>query len=281
MPSETRFFSASNFSTLASSSWPTWTTSLGWRTRRQAMSVMCSRPSMPPRSTNAPYSVMFLTTPWTIAPSRSVSISLARSSPIEASTTARRDNTTLLRLRSSLMTLNSMVLPSNGLMSLTGRVSSSEPGRKARMPLTRTVRPPLTLPFDRAGDELAGLERVLEREPGGEALGLVARQDGVAVAVLDGVDGDRDEIAGLDFELALVVLEFFDRHVGFRLEAGVDDDEVVFDADHFGGDDLAGAHLGLLERVFEHRCKRIGRVLAWQLELGTCDLVSVRLAAAG
>jgi hypothetical protein len=30
--------------------------------------------------------------------------------------------------------------------SLTGRVSTSEPGRKARMPLTRTVRPPLTLP---------------------------------------------------------------------------------------------------------------------------------------
>ena len=102
---------------------------------------------MPPRSTNAPYSVMFLTTPLTIAPSDSVSSSLARSSPIEASTTARRDNTTLLRLRSSLMTLNSIVLPSNGLMSLTGRVSSSEPGRKARMPLTSTVRPPLTLPL--------------------------------------------------------------------------------------------------------------------------------------
>ncbi|MNG26620.1 hypothetical protein D3C84_1116330 [compost metagenome] len=28
-----------------------------------------------------------------------------------------------------------------------GRVSISEPGRKARMPLTRTVRPPLTLPL--------------------------------------------------------------------------------------------------------------------------------------
>ena len=32
-------------------------------------------------------------------------------------------------------------------MSFTGRVSSSEPGKKARMPLTNTVRPPLTLPF--------------------------------------------------------------------------------------------------------------------------------------
>ena len=61
--------------------------------------------------------------------------------------TARRDNTTLLRLRSSLMTLNSMVLFSKGDKSLIGRVSMSEPGKKARMPLTRTVRPPLTLPL--------------------------------------------------------------------------------------------------------------------------------------
>jgi hypothetical protein len=39
----------------------------GWLTRRQAMSVTCSRPSTPPRSTKAPYSVMFLTTPSTVA----------------------------------------------------------------------------------------------------------------------------------------------------------------------------------------------------------------------
>ena len=213
---------------------------------------------MPPRSTNAPYSVMFLTTPWTIAPSRSVSISLARSSPIEASTTARRDSTTLLRLRSSLMTLNSIVLPSNGLMSLTGRVSSSEPGQEGADAVDEDREAALDLAVDGAGDELARLERVLEREPGGEALGLVARQDGVAVAVLDRVDRDRDEVAGLDFELALVVLEFVDRNVGFRLEAGVDDDEVVLDADHLGGDDLAAAHLGLLERILEHRGEGIG-----------------------
>jgi hypothetical protein len=126
----------------------------------------------------------------------------------------------------------------------------------------------LDLAVHRAGDELARLERVLEREPGGEALGLVARQDGVAVAVLDGVDRDRDEVAGLDFQLADVVLEFFDGNVGFRLEAGVDDDEVVFDADHLGGDDLAGAHLGLLERILEHRGEGIGRVRRGGLSLG-------------
>jgi hypothetical protein len=44
------------------------------------------------------------------------------------------------------MTLNSMVLPSNGVVSFTGRRSTSDPGRKARMPFAITVRPPFTLP---------------------------------------------------------------------------------------------------------------------------------------
>src|SRR5260363_68361 len=60
--------------------------------------------------------------------------------------TARRDNTTLLRLRSSLITRNSSVFPSYGVASFTGRVSINEPGKKARMPLTMTVKPPFTLP---------------------------------------------------------------------------------------------------------------------------------------
>ena len=34
--------------------WPMVSTSVGWLTRRHAISVTCSRPSMPPRSTNAP-----------------------------------------------------------------------------------------------------------------------------------------------------------------------------------------------------------------------------------
>ena len=60
--------------------------------------------------------------------------------------TARRETTTLLRLRSSLMTLNSSSLPSKCEVSFIGRRSTSEPGRKARMPFTMTVRPPFTLP---------------------------------------------------------------------------------------------------------------------------------------
>jgi hypothetical protein len=238
------------------SSWPTVTTSLGWRTRRQAMSVMCSRPSMPPRSTNAPYSVMFLTTPWTMAPSVSVSSSLARSSPIEASTTARRDSTTLLRLRSSLMTLNSRVLPSYGRQVLDRAGVDQRAGQEGADAVDQHGQAALDLAADGAGDEVAGLERGLQAQPGGQALGLVARQDGVAVAVFDGVDGHRDEIADLDFKFALVVLELFNRDVGFALEAGVHHHVVELDAHDFGGDDLAGAHVALLERFFEQGGKR-------------------------
>ena len=64
-----------------------------------------------------------------------------------SSRTARRETTTLLRLRSNLITLKSHSLFSNGVVSLTGRKSTNEPGKNARMPLTITVKPPLTRPF--------------------------------------------------------------------------------------------------------------------------------------
>jgi hypothetical protein len=80
------------------------------------------------------------------APSCSEASRCSRSAPAVSSSTARRDTTTLLRLRSSLMTLNSISLPSYGVVSFTGRRSTSDPGRKARMPLAITVRPPFTLP---------------------------------------------------------------------------------------------------------------------------------------
>ena len=46
------------------------------------------------------------------------------------------------------------------------------------------------------------LHRGFEVVPRREALGLVARQLGLAVAVLERFDGDGDEIAGLDLDLA-------------------------------------------------------------------------------
>ena len=69
------------------------------------------------------------------------------------------------------------------------------------MPLTITVRPPFTLPVTRPETIDALLHRGFEIVPGLEALGLVARQLGLAVAVFEALDRDGDEIAGLDFDL--------------------------------------------------------------------------------
>src|SRR5690625_5229646 len=53
-PQRYRLRSRSNLSTLTSISSPICTSSEGWRTRRQAISVICNRPSIPPRSIKAP-----------------------------------------------------------------------------------------------------------------------------------------------------------------------------------------------------------------------------------
>ena len=73
----------------------------------------------------------------------------------------------------------------------------------------------------------------------------------LAVAVFERLDGDGDEIAGLDFDFAAVVLEFLDRDEALGLEAGIDDDEVVVDADDFGGDHFALPHFLAREAFLE------------------------------
>ena len=116
----------------------------------------------------------------------------------------------------------------------------------------------LDLAGDGAGDEFAGFESLLEVHPGSEALGLVARENGFAEAVFGRFDCHGNEVAGLHGHLAEVVLEFFDGHIGFGLEAGVHNDEVVFDAQHFGGDDFTLTHFLLGEAFLEKLGKRFG-----------------------
>ncbi len=96
--------------------------------------------------------------------------------------------------------------------------------------------------------------------PGGQALGAVTREAGLAETVFQRFDGHSHEIAFFDFEFATVVTEFFDGYEAFGLEAGVDDDEIGFDADDFGGDDLAGAHLLTGQAFFEEGGKAFGFV---------------------
>src|ERR1035438_2308133 len=57
MESEMRLPSPASFVTLTVTSWPTARTSFGCATRRREISVTWTRPSTPPRATNAPNSV--------------------------------------------------------------------------------------------------------------------------------------------------------------------------------------------------------------------------------
>src|SRR5690606_16596119 len=114
----------------------------------------------------------------------------------------------------------------------------------------------LDLAADAAGDGLVLLEGFLEFVPHHGALGLLARQHGLAEAVLERVEGDLDDVALGDVDLAGVVTELFDGHDALGLEAGVDDDHVGAHLDHGAGDDRAGLELGEVGlALFEQFCE--------------------------
>ena len=142
----------------------------------------------------------------------------------------------------------------NALLGQSRVIVSAEPG---------TTRDAIDTPLI-AGDkhyllvDTAGIRRKSKVEEAVEyysvlrALKAVERSD-VVILVLDATAlMTSDEVADLDFQFALVVLELFDGHVGFGLEACVDDDEVVFDTNDFSRDHFASAHVGALQRLLEH-----------------------------
>src|SRR5260370_1073741 len=141
-PRDTRCFSLSNFRMMTSSSCSGLTTSEGCFTRPQLKSVKCSKPSIPPRSTNAPYSVTFFTCPCTTWPSLSVSINVARLACSSSSSSARRLTTTLPRRRFSFVMRTCTSVPVRSSRFCVGRRSYCEPGRNARPPISTTT-PPL------------------------------------------------------------------------------------------------------------------------------------------
>src|SRR5215831_8395020 len=122
--------------------------------------------------------------------------------------------------------------------------------------------PALDLAGDHPLHQRAGFQRLLEIEPGREALGLVARQARLAVSVLERLDRDAHEVAGLDLDLALVVLELLDGNERLGLQPCIYDDVVDVDAHDLGGDDLAGAHLFAREAFLE-KCGERFLVGSW------------------
>ena len=107
-----------------------------------------------------------------------------------------------------------------------------------------TVKPPLTLPEMRPVTISPASIDVFQLVPDHGALGFLARQHGLAEAVLQGFQRHLDGVADLDFELAGVVAELLDRHDAFGLQAGVDDDDVGADLDDDAADDGARLELG-------------------------------------
>ena len=138
-------------------------------------------------------------------------------------------------------------------MSLTGPDVDQRPGQERADAVDHDGEAALHLAGDHAGDERAVLQRLFEVHPGREALGLVARQARLAVAVFERLDRDRHEIAGLRLHFAAVVLEFLERNEALGLQPGIDDHVVGVDADHFGGDHFADAHF-LARQAFLEQC---------------------------
>src|SRR5438477_478138 len=112
-----------------------------------------------------------------------------------------------------------------------------------------------------AGDDalhlLAVLERFLELEPRRHALRLVARQARGAETVLQCLDRDADEIAGLHVDLAGIVAELVGWNDAFGFQPGVHHHEVVIHREHLGGDHLADAHLLAIEALLEESGERL------------------------
>ena len=102
-----------------------------------------TRPSTPPRSTNAPKLTIDETTPLRTWPLCEVLEERRADSDCVCSSSARRDRTTLLRFLSSSRIFASISWPRYGVRSRTRRSSMSDAGRKPRRPMS-TMRPPLT-----------------------------------------------------------------------------------------------------------------------------------------
>ena len=143
-PSETRSFSESYFRTITVTLSPMENISEGWLTRPHDISVIWSKPSIPPKSMNTPYSVIFLTIPSMRLPSLILSRVPSRTCLRCSSSRILRERTILPRFLFILIIFISNFSPSNFSRLRIGRRSIWEPGRKALSPMS-TVKPPFAL----------------------------------------------------------------------------------------------------------------------------------------
>ena len=108
---------------------------------------------------------------------------------------------------------------------------------------------------DRAGHLLIGLEALLQQRPGFFAARLLARQDGLAVAIFHSFEIHIDDVADADLFASVVTVEFSEGHPPFRFQARVDYREIIFNGydvtlDHRSFETVLAAK-GLVQKIGE------------------------------
>ena len=214
---------------------------------------------MPPRSTNAPKSAMFFTTPLRSWPTSSCLSSSVFFCARSASMRLRRLTTILRRASSILSTRHLISLPMYSPMSCGRRISTCDAGRNTFTPMS-TSRPPLilrvTMPLTTSFSWTVSMTFIHFSIFSAFRL----REDDHAAIVLP-AGGD---VFGVFNENANLLADLRDRVAFFPLVAGndafalvadVDEDKVVVDPQHVAFDDLIGANVAALEpaHVFGQR----------------------------
>ena len=100
-------------------------------------------------------------------------------------------------------------------------------------------------------DRLRVLERIFEHVPALRAPRLFAGQAGRPPAVVDDFHRDLHLVADLDLEFAAFGDELAARNDPFRLQPGVDHDDLAVDVHHRAGYDRARLHLHGAHALFE------------------------------
>ena len=209
--------------------------SLGWLIRPQLMSVMCSRPSMPPRSTKAPKSAMFLTVPlrtWPTADLLEQLLLLGLAGDLDQLAAADDD------VAPALVDLQDHAL--DVLIDVIGDVGWTADvdlaGGQEDVDADIDQQPALDLAGDASLDDVAFVIAGDDHLPGAHPVRFLARQDDLAGLVFHALEQDFDVVARLGGRLVLPLVE---RNQALGLVADIDDHLVADDLDHLARDDAA------------------------------------------
>ena len=200
---------------------------------------------MPPRSTNAPKSAMFLTTPLRSWPTSSCLSSSAFFSARSASIRLRR-LTTMLRRASSILSTRHSIVFADVVADVVRPADIDLAGRQEHVDADVDQQAALDLAGDLAGDDVALVDGLHDLHPLFDLLGLALAEDDHAAIVLparstSSTSSTRTRMTCRRSRAGRVALfPFVAGDDAFALVADVDEDEVVVDAKDFAFDDLIG-----------------------------------------